>query len=1241
MKYSSEEKFFVYLNSTAISLSGFNGQNQRDYLMKKVLLFFLAAFLCLTHSFSQCITNVDFHPWTEAGWVANGNWVVNGAGNQVHQTINGQPSFFISPFDLMNVHITGNFKTTDNDDDYMGFVFCFQNPMGQSDTFKTWLFDWKQKNQTSGGQLASKGMSLNKVDGVIPTSQYNNTFWAHNNTPEFTCVQNTFGSPGWVQNFNHAFDIVLTYTRVIISIDGQQVFDHQDCFEPGRFGFYNYSQQDCYYTNFQYELFANFTITDTVVCTSDNVQINFMPSCSGNSVGLNQYQSLSWDFGDGSPALVITNPTSSNVNATHNYATAGTYNITLTVTDVLGCTTTATHTVIVGQALTADFMADTVCAGAMTQFTNTSTGSISQWNWTFGDGNSFSGANASHQYAPGTYNATLVVSNNSCSDTVTKPVLVNSKPTAQFSVSDVCFPNAANFTNQSTGAATYSWDFADGNTASQQSPVHTYAAAGSYNVTLIAASAQGCTDTISTPLNIFAKPAAAFTATTVCEGNTTSFTNNSSISAGTLTSYLWSFGDGNSDNQPNTSNTYSAAGSYSTVLIVQSNNGCADTATQQLVVNPKPLASFAAANICYPTAVQFTDQSTGSITTYAWDFDDGGSDTQASPAHSYSAAATYNPVLIVSTAAACSDTFTAPVTVFAKPSAAFTADTVCEGVATSFTNSSYISSGNITTYDWNFGDGNSTTQSSPTHTYSSASVYNAQLIVQSDNNCYDTLVVPVEVNPVPVVAYSTGPVCLGQNTTFTNNTSLSSGTMAQWFWDLGDGQTGTAQSPTHAYVAQGTYNVKLVAVSDKNCSDSITQAITVYDKPLAAFAVTDVCRGVITSISDNSSIGTGSINQWQYDWGNGQSSNQQNPSTTYNAAGTYAIMQIVTTTDGCSDTAFMNTTIHPLPVVNFSAGDVCLGNAVNFINNSNISTGSISSYVWDLGNGNTSSAQSPTESYSASGTYTVTLVATSNQGCVDSMSRTINVFQLPSAIMQTTPACYSVSNGSAEVSAADGTAPYTYTWNTGAGGAQLNNIAAGSYTVTVADANNCSTTAQGIVSQPAAAPGVTVIPLNPSIKLNESITLNMAATNVYGNSTFNISPAYGLSCTTCNNPEAQPYETTTYTVEITDSLGCTAIALFTVLVDEAVPVYIPNAFTPNGDGVNDSWTIYTNAVKQFKLEIFNRWGEKVFETENSGQGWDGTFKGKPAENGIYVYQGNIVLLNNVTRPVKGTLTLFR
>ena len=109
----------------------------------------------------------------------------------------------------------------------------------------------------------------------------------------------------------------------------------------------------------------------------------------------------------------------------------------------------------------------------------------------------------------------------------------------------------------------------------------------------------------------------------------------------------------------------------------------------------------------------------------------------------------------------------------------------------------------------------------------------------------------------------------------------------------------------------------------------------------------------------------------------------------------------------------------------------------------------------------------------------------------------------------------------------------------------------------------------------------------------------------------------------------------------TDSLGCTAIALFTVLVDEAVPVYIPNAFTPNGDGVNDSWTIYTNAVKQFKLEIFNRWGEKVFETENSGQGWDGTFKGKPAENGIYVYQGNIVLLNNVTRPVKGTLTLFR
>ncbi|MFN8286245.1 MAG: PKD domain-containing protein [Chitinophagales bacterium] len=1209
--------------------------------MKKAVPFFLLAFLCITQSYGQCITNVDFHPWSEAGWVANGNWAVNGPGNQVHQTINGQPTFFISPFDLMNVHITGNFKTTDNDDDYMGFVFCFQNPIGQSDTFKTWLYDWKQKNQVSGGQTASKGMSLNKLDGVIPTSQYNNTFWGHNNTAQFTCVQNNFGSAGWVKNFNHAFDIVLTYTRVIISIDGQLVFDHQDCFEPGRFGFYNYSQQDCYYTNFQYELFTDFTISDTLVCTSENVQINFMPSCSGNSVGLNQYQSLSWDFGDGSPPLVINNPTSSNVNANHVYSTPGTYNILLTVTDVLGCTTTATHSVIVGQALTADFTANTVCDGNATQFTNASSAGVQQWNWNFGDGNNGNGANPQHNYSAGTYNATLVVASGNCYDTITKPVTVNANPVALFSVNDVCIGNSTNFTNQSTGAATYNWSFGDNSTSSLQNPQHTYATSGSFTSTLIAVSSQGCADTTSASLNVFEQPNASFTVAAVCEGNTSNFVNNSTISTGGITSYNWNFGDGSNDSQQNPTHNYAAAGTYNTTLIVISNNGCADTAILQAVVNPKPLASFTASNVCYPAAMQFTNQSTGTINTYNWNFDDGNTDNQNSPAHNYNADATYNPELIVTTAAGCADTLSMPVTVYPKPSATFSADTVCEGVTTLFTNSSTINSGSITNYAWSFGDGNTDTQTNPTHTYTTAATYSAQLIAQSDNNCYDTATVPVIVNAKPVVAYTTGPVCQGQSTNFTNNTTISNGTIAQWQWDLGDGQTSTVQSPTHIYSTQGTYSVTLLAVSDNNCADSITQQLTVYDKPVAAFTVNDVCVGQASVITDNSSIGNGIISQWNYDFGDGQNSTQQSPSVTYASGGNYNIQQVITTTDGCSDTAIVLTTIYPAPIVSFSAADVCLGNPTVFSNTSSITSGSISAFNWDLGNGSSSALQAPVETYSTAGSYSISLVAVSDNGCTDSAASTISVFELPIASAETTPACYGEHNGSAMVTASAGSSPYTYNWNNNVGGNSLNNLFAGNYTVTVADAHNCSATANGTVTEPSANLGVVVSPANPAIKLNESVTLSLATINAYGNAEISISPSYGLSCTNCTGPEAQPYQTTTYTVELTDSLGCKAVQQFTITVDEAVPVFIPNAFTPNGDGVNDSWTVFTTAVKQFKLAIFNRWGEKVFETENSGQGWDGTFKGKPADNGIYVYQGSIVLLNNETRPVKGTLTLFR
>ncbi len=302
-------------------------------IMQKILLSALmSVFVIITDA--QCVSNLNFNNWQVGGQPSNGNWVLQGGGTSVLQTVNGAPTMFYSPFDLMNVHISGQFRSTDTDDDWMGFVFSFLNPLGATDSFDCWLFDWKQDWQGS----SPRGMALNRVNGLI--TNYG-SFSSHVNTPEFTVVQNDFGGPGWSRGTNHNFDLYLTYTRAIIYVDGVLKFDWQDCFKPGRFGFYNLSQEDCSYSNFVYDLYIDFAVPPQV-CRGNAAAFNFTNTCVTT---LGQYQSLTWNFGDGTPLVVNNNPTLANVNVTHTYSTAAIYTATLTVVDFNGCSSTSSHTV--------------------------------------------------------------------------------------------------------------------------------------------------------------------------------------------------------------------------------------------------------------------------------------------------------------------------------------------------------------------------------------------------------------------------------------------------------------------------------------------------------------------------------------------------------------------------------------------------------------------------------------------------------------------------------------------------------------------------------------------------------------------------------------------------------------------------------------------------------------------------------------------------------------------------------
>lgn len=491
---------------------------------------------------------------------------------------------------------------------------------------------------------------------------------------------------------------------------------------------------------------------------------------------------------------------------------AGNYSVT--VTDAGGCSSVQMVSITGTLFPIAQFSTNPVCLGIPTQFTDQSTGSPTSWSWNFGDGNTDTQQSPSHTFASaGTFNVTLIVANaNGCPDTITIPVTVDPIPIAAFSPSSVCFNNPTPFTDNSTGNPTqWLWDFGDGNTSTQQNPSHTYSAPGTYTASLIVTTASGCKDTVSRVIAINPLPNPNFTAPPVCLGYPSQFSDLSNISAGNITGWSWNFGEtGSSSNistQQNPSHTYAQAGTYTVMLTVTSDSGCQGTVFIPVQVTTPPVAAFTAPNQCLNSASAFTDNSTGSPNAWDWDFGDGGTDTQQNPQHTYLSAGTYTVTLIASNGTGCNDTTTRVVTIYPVPTPLFKADTVCAGNPSTFTDLSFIAGGSIASWSWNFGDGGSSTQQNPAHTYAAAGTYSVSLTVTSNNGCPGTLAIATLVHGWPTANFCVVPDKAPATDPIFSFCDLWSSDVVQWAWDFGDGAAdNSATDPVHSYSANVTEN---------------------------------------------------------------------------------------------------------------------------------------------------------------------------------------------------------------------------------------------------------------------------------------------------------------------------------------------------------------------------------------------------------------------------------------------------
>jgi gliding motility-associated-like protein len=814
------------------------------------------------------------------------------------------------------------------------------------------------------------------------------------------------------------------------------------------------------------------------------------------------------------------------------------------------------------------------------------------------------------------------------------------------------------------GFATYNWTLPNNNTTTGQTL--TTGLAGVYTLNLTTMT--GCPGpTLTYTLMSFPKPNASFTPnqTSACS-HTVAFTNTSNISSGSITSTLWSFGDGNTSINNNTFNNYAGIGTFSVQLICSSNMGCKDTALLPVTINALPTAIFNANSACANSVTSFTNNSSvssGSITSTNWSFGDGLTSIINQPSHQYANAGNYFVTLTITTNNNCINTITQPVTVNPIPNVVFTANNVCQGNSTNYINNSTISSGSISNYIWDYtSDGTpDNTNQNASNTFAASGTYTTQLMAISNLNCIQTFTQVINVYPNPVVQFSSQAVCFGAPIVFTNSSSISSGLISSYTWSFGDAASSSIANTQHLYNSYGNYNVQLTAISNHNCSSTLSQTAIVHPKPMVQFQSTTACLNQATQFNNQSSIATGSIIKYRWDFENDNSvdDSTSNPSYIYGLAGINQCRLVAISNNNCSNQNIKPVLIHQNPVALFSAPSTCMPNSTQFQNLSTSSDGLITNYNWDFNGDNIidNVQQNPTYNFAQTGNYGVKLEVQTQYGCSNSIIKSAYVNATPSVLFaaQHKIGCPSLcvnfvnncSIGSGNI--------ITYQWIFGDISSPdytqnpTHCYASGNYNVTLKAVSDSGCVASSML------PNLVTVYPTPIANFNVTpsvIEITEPLIEVQDKSTGATSVNYVFSDGTLKNTANFTYLFTTDVAKtvfimqkVVNSYGCRDSIVKQVDIKPAYALYIPNAFTPNSDGLNDGFKALGIGIAQFKLQIFDRWGALIFESDDINKAWDGSVNGKgdydSTKDDVYVWKAEVTDVLKQHHDLIGHVTLVK
>lgn len=682
-------------------------------------------------------------------------------------------------------------------------------------------------------------------------------------------------------------------------------------------------------------------------------------------------------------------------------------------------------------------------------------------------------------------------------------------------------------------------------------------------------------------------------------------------------------------------------------LFVQDSFGCTSADTQFARPYPLPTVDFSTSDLCQFEQVSATNLSTiksGSLT-YDWEINNRNF-TTTDLSYVEVDFGEFEIELIATSDKGCIGNHLDTVTLFEKPMLDIITANACLNSATSLSPQvSSVTGVSVLGYNWDVGDGNGFFSKGDTsHLYGAANNFTIICQVETTNGCKDTATTEVFINPNPVASFDITHACLGDSIILNETSTVATGATVNRLWDVGTGFNVGSKRLAVLFATSGLHNIQLIAESDSGCFDTsaVQFAHVKYTEEPNLTVIGNCAEEALSFEVIPTQLDSVSGVQWDFPTytinGGSRVDNQ-----VFMSPNTYALGMTITFNNGCSTDSIFNFTVDPKPVSDFNWVTPCDDNLVRFTSSATTSTGTIVNHNWNLDDGSTPTTADVNHLYLSTGTYDVQLIVENNFNCLDTVNKDVVVQYIVKPQFDIQDICV-LDTQVVKQQIQDLITPISsFEWDMG-NGLRVNDQDsfkfayqnAGTYKVTMQiETNpNCLYSASKTIEvHDLPTAGFFMNPERADV-VNSEVDFTSSAVDA---ATYVYEFSHGYSTTDMDFTYRFP-DTATYSIlqTVESQYGCKDTFSAQIIIDFVVNILIPNAFHPNNDNINNTFSPQGLGIGNFEMKIYNRWGEQIFFTDK-GEAW--TAEG--AIQGAYFYLITVYDYQRVSHHYSGMVQLVR